>query len=538
MTESLILTQVGAAEIEAAYQAGTVVNILTAVFGDGGGATVTADPSVTALVGQFGEEPFSSGGSDVGMIAGSVVIKAKTYPGQTLREFGLMSEAGTLIAYGAYPDTLLPADTDSVVKEVTVYFVMPLVHAECVTLEVDPNIAIITQEEGDKRYYRRALRLQEVQDEGAAAQQELRENIGCGTSATKDIVTSPTDTTAGRVLTVGYHGLGGTAPRTAVAASDSYDNIPTGLPSGFYTHAVSGGPYAVTFTLLQDGGGKLNNRHLIIPMGVNNKIAVRFDGASGEGSKDYQYFFTDKNKPSATDCDAVSATNGGTFQKAIAVKGNGANVMLWPLSAGQPSYLLGKDYNGDNTFYVGRGSASYNMSFFNYKGGSGIVLAEDGSVALNLANGKPLTVPGQIKSSGEVQSTSADSFRIAYGNYGTFWRNDGNTLYLMLTNSGNSFGPYNSLRPLAVNLATGDITINKLALVNYANFDARYIQNAQYGAERSQGTHDSLATSKVPAGHVMTGIKSNYNDGNWEVDTIYFKPTQKYINGAWVTISG
>lgn len=117
---------------------------------------------------------------------------------------------------------------------------------------------------------------------------------GLGTAAFKDVVTSQTDTTVGRVLNVGYGGLGGTAPRTAVVGSNSYDNIPVGLPSGFWTHAIDGGPYAHTVTLLQDGGGNRDDRHLIIPSSSTGKIAIRWD--SGQ-TKSYQYFYTDKNKP-------------------------------------------------------------------------------------------------------------------------------------------------------------------------------------------------------------------------------------------------
>lgn len=138
-----------------------------------------------------------------------------------------------------------------------------------------------------------------------------------GTASGKDVVTSQTDTTAGRVLTVGYGGVGGTAPRTAVAGANSYDNIPAGLPSGFWTHAVDGGPYAHTITLLQDGGGNRDDRHLIIPSSNTGKIAIRWDAGQ---TKSYQYFYTDKNKPTAGDVDAVSATQGGTFQKPVTFK--------------------------------------------------------------------------------------------------------------------------------------------------------------------------------------------------------------------------
>lgn len=60
---------------------------------------------------------------------------------------------------------------------------------------------------------------------------------------------------------------------------------------------------------------------------------------------------------------------------------------------------------------------------------------------------------------GEIQTTSSNSYRHVYGNYGTFWRNDGTYLWLMVTNSGNQYGAYNSLRPLYINLSNGGVTM-------------------------------------------------------------------------------
>ena len=79
----------------------------------------------------------------------------------------------------------------------------------------------------------------------------------------------------------------------------------------------------------------------------------------------------------------------------------------------------------------------------------------NGSISFNF-NGAA-EVRGAISAHGEIVSRAANGLRIAYGNFGAFWRNDGKTLYLMLTNSGDSLGNYNSLRPLYVNLTTGAI---------------------------------------------------------------------------------
>lgn len=84
-----------------------------------------------------------------------------------------------------------------------------------------------------------------------------------------------------------------------------------------------------------------------------------------------------------------------------------------------------------------------------------------GTVPLNGSDASfaGLSTSGVINAAGEVKTTSANSYRMKQGNYGAFWRNDGATFNLMLTNSGDSDGSYNSLRPFAVNLATGDVTI-------------------------------------------------------------------------------
>ncbi len=50
MATGLTLTTAGAAEIEAAYQAGEVVHITSVLIGDGGGVTVPTDPDDLAAV--------------------------------------------------------------------------------------------------------------------------------------------------------------------------------------------------------------------------------------------------------------------------------------------------------------------------------------------------------------------------------------------------------------------------------------------------------------------------------------------------------
>ncbi|WP_254245480.1 phage tail-collar fiber domain-containing protein [Klebsiella quasipneumoniae] len=198
MATGLTLTMAGASEIEAAYQAGGVVDITAVLIGDGGGMTLPTDPddlaAVTALFGQFGRETFDSNSSYEGFISGQIVINCRDYPSKTLREAGLVSAKGTLIAYGAYPATYLPAQSDSIIKEIilTLVLTLTLTHSSSVQLIIDPALATLTQETGDKRYFRRALNLSDLAYIG-----EARENLDVGNSATLDVGTTEGTVAAG-----------------------------------------------------------------------------------------------------------------------------------------------------------------------------------------------------------------------------------------------------------------------------------------------------------------------------------------------------
>ncbi len=178
----------GRAEIEAAYQAGEVVDITAVLIGDGGDVILPTDPdelaAVTALFGQFGRETFDSDSSYEGFISGQIVINCQDYPGKTLREAGLVSAKGTLIAYGTYPATYLPAQSDSIIKEIILTLVLTLTHSSNVQLVIDPALATLTQETGDKRYLRRAQNLSDLNDP-----KEARDNLELGNSATRDVGT-------------------------------------------------------------------------------------------------------------------------------------------------------------------------------------------------------------------------------------------------------------------------------------------------------------------------------------------------------------
>jgi len=80
---------------------------------------------------------------------------------------------------------------------------------------------------------------------------------------------------------------------------------------------------------------------------------------------------------------------------------------------------------------------------------------------LTIDPGGNVLANGSIKALGELQSTYSNGLRIAYGSYGTFFRNDSTTFYLMITNPGDPYGGWGSLRPFQIDLASGRVSMQQ-----------------------------------------------------------------------------
>ncbi|MDA6847546.1 tail fiber protein, partial [Escherichia coli] len=59
----------------------------------------------------------------------------------------------------------------------------------------------------------------------------------------------------------------------------------------------------------------------------------------------------------------------------------------------------------------------------------------------------------------EIVARGGNQIRMIGGEYGALWRNDGAKNYLLLTNQGDVYGGWNTLRPVAIDNATGELII-------------------------------------------------------------------------------
>lgn len=78
---------------------------------------------------------------------------------------------------------------------------------------------------------------------------------------------------------------------------------------------------------------------------------------------------------------------------------------------------------------------------------------------------------GNLYSSGEIRTSERSGFRIAYGDYGFFVRNDGQGTYFMLTNEGDNTGPWNDLRPIYIENKSGNVYLSNGMLNLYKNLN-------------------------------------------------------------------
>ncbi|WP_409071466.1 tail fiber protein [Escherichia coli] len=134
--------------------------------------------------------------------------------------------------------------------------------------------------------------------------------------------------------------------------------------------------------------------------------------------------------------------------------------------------------------------------------------------ALSLSGG---ALTGGLTAAGEIISKSANGLRIAYGNYGFFIRNDGSSTYFMLTDSGNSLGTYNSLRPLIINNANGAVRIGNGL-------------NVTGGVNGSLNGNASTAT-KLQTARNINGVKFD-GSGDININTLVSRGRVTALSGS------
>ncbi|MBZ9290391.1 tail fiber domain-containing protein [Escherichia coli] len=148
--------------------------------------------------------------------------------------------------------------------------------------------------------------------------------------------------------------------------------------------------------------------------------------------------------------------NGVTVNR-LFVKGN--NAIRMERRDGQSNYLEFYDYrSGANRRqgYLGYGDGTTNtVQLVNEltEGTNSLRLDDTGQVTLSVGKTKI------VYTNGQYYSANSDAYRMIFGNYGAFWRNDGTKVYLLSTEENDRFGGWNGNRPFIYDLTTGKVTL-------------------------------------------------------------------------------
>ncbi|WP_434965603.1 hypothetical protein [Escherichia coli] len=134
--------------------------------------------------------------------------------------------------------------------------------------------------------------------------------------------------------------------------------------------------------------------------------------------------------------------------------------------------------------------------------------------ALPLSGG---ALTGGLTSSGEIVSKYANGFRIAYGSFGFFIRNDGSNTYFMLTASGNTLGSWNGLRPIIINNTSGAVSIGNGL-------------NVTGGVNGSLNGNASTAT-KLQTARNINGVKFD-GSGDININTLVSRGRVTALSGS------
>ncbi|HFI7447896.1 TPA: tail fiber domain-containing protein, partial [Escherichia coli] len=133
------------------------------------------------------------------------------------------------------------------------------------------------------------------------------------------------------------------------------------------------------------------------------------------------------------------------------------NAMNLHRQTGQAAYMAWwdrRDGKNQRSGYIGHADGSSDSIVWNNDvSKNSVVLESNGQISLATGATKI------VYTNGEYVATNHNAFRMAYGNYGAFWRNDGGSVYLLSTAENDKYGGWNGYRPFIYNLASGNVML-------------------------------------------------------------------------------
>ncbi|HCJ9670964.1 TPA: tail fiber domain-containing protein [Escherichia coli] len=169
------------------------------------------------------------------------------------------------------------------------------------------------------------------------------------------------------------------------------------------------------------------------------------------GSTDAQEIMTIESASS------IAGTHKGNIISGRMLLNGGSNAITLRRPAGQSNHIAFQDNRTGaitRQGWIGYANADTNVfEWYSDVGGSSIRQHIDGQIEFQTGNMK------RVYTNGQFISLYADGFRTVYGNYGSWWRNDGSKVYLLSTAENDALGGWNGNRPFIYDLSTGKVTL-------------------------------------------------------------------------------
>ncbi|EER6653923.1 tail fiber domain-containing protein [Escherichia coli] len=230
------------------------------------------------------------------------------------------------------------------------------------------------------------------------------------------------------------------------------------------------------------------------------------------GSTDAQEIMTIESSSS------ISGTHKGNIISGRMLLNGGSNVITLRRPAGQSNHIAFQDNRtGDITRqgWIGYANADTNVfEWYSDVGGSSIRQHIDGQIELATGNTK------RVYTNAQFISMNSDAYRMLYGNYGAFWRNDGVKVYLLSTAENDKLGGWNAYRPFIYDLNSGNVQLG-----GDGNEDALTLERASRAARFSNDVYIKKGLLTFDAGRAGSRDYIRFNhwgDSNNARDNVLY----------------
>lgn len=182
------------------------------------------------------------------------------------------------------------------------------------------------------------------------------------------------------------------------------------------------------------------------------------------------------------------------------------NAMTLHRQTGQAAYMAWwdrRDGKNQRSGYIGHADGTSDAIVWNNDiGQNSAVLETSGQISFRTGATKI------VYTNGQYYSANSDAYRMIYGNYGAFWRNDSTKVYLLSTAENDKFGGWNAYRPFIYDLTSGNVQLG-----GDGNEDALTLECASRAARFSNDVYIKKGLLTFDAGRL--GSRDFFKINHW-----------------------